>query len=1282
MRKLYKASIIRVLWVFALLLAFSNVAQSQYCAPSYNNPCFNPGVTDDNINSFSTAGGITNISNLNTGCNGTQPANYIYNSGMTVTVMRGSSFTVQVQCSPGTGFAAFAQGFKIWVDWDQNGVFENNTSNSCETSFNSGSAGFQAFNGTINVPTTATLGMTRMRVRSAFSTVPATPCSNENYGETEDYNVMVVANPTNPGLTVLPVTICAGQTAALSATGGGLIKWYISQTAASFVGIGPNFTTPVLNTTTTYWVQTVINGCPSPRIPVTVTVNPPFSVAPTASVSTVCAGEDVTLTGPAGYASYTWTPAAVFASNTVNPATATIGAATTFTLTVTDAAGCSGSGTVDVGLEAAPPLTIVANTQSICPGESVTLTASGSGNGYNWLAADGLAASTTASVTATPSATTTYSVTANSTSGACPASASIAVTVNPLPIADAGLNTSVCIGSSVQLVATGGGTYSWSPSNGLSNTSIANPLASPNISGSYVVTVTSAAGCVATDDVLVTVNSLPTANPGSGAANCSGTGAQLSGSGGTTYLWTPNTGLNSPNISNPLATPAATADYTLTVTDANGCVSPPSAPITVTVFSQPAAPTITASGPLTFCQGGSVDLSVSGGVSYLWSNGATGATTTITASGTYTVTLTDANGCTSPASAAVVVNVTPGPTAPTITPNGPLVFCQGGSVQLSSSASASYEWSNGTLTQTANIAASGSYTVTIADALGCESTSAPITVTVNPLPASPVITAQSPAAFCPGGSTTLQAPSAASWLWNTGAVTQTIPVNTTGVFSVTVTDANGCTSPVSANFSTTLYPSPAAPVITANGNTTFCQGESVTLSVPAAQSYLWNTGQVSQSITVNSSGTFSVNTIDFNGCPAPLSAPVVVTMNPRPVAPTITAASTLSFCDGETVFLNANPTTGITWSTGATAANIEVGATGAYTATYTDANGCVSYASNSLVVNVIPLANTPVITANGPTDFCQGDSVILSCSNAPSYLWSNGSTSNSITAAASGIYSVTTSSQCPAADMTSDITVQARPIPVPSIDANLTKDCLPSTINFSASTSGIGPFLFDWSFGDGNSATSAQPSHEYIEAGDYSITLTLTDVIGCTGSQTIPNFIEILPRANLQFTIDPPVTTLSDPLVTFTGLTNNASAESWEIEGFGIFNEDQVEILFEDTGAYVVTYSAITAEGCEASKRDTVLIFDEFALYIPGAFSPNEDGLNDVFIPVASGFEAEDYEFQVFNRWGQRIFFTNQLGEGWTGNDVKQDVYIWTITGKSRINKETVEYKGSVTLIN
>jgi gliding motility-associated-like protein len=740
--------------------------------------------------------------------------------------------------------------------------------------------------------------------------------------------------------------------------------------------------------------------------------------------------------------------------------------------------------------------------------------------------------------------------------------------------------------------------------------------------------------------------------------------------------------LNNPNLSNPLATPATTSNYTLTVTDVNGCVSAPSAPVTVTVFTQPAAPTITASGPTTFCQGGEVTLSASGGVTYLWSNGASGSSITVNTSGSYTVVLTDANGCSSPASAAVVVNVTPGPPVPSITANGPLVFCQGGNVQLTSSASNSYEWSTGETGVSMIATTSGVYSVTIADALGCESTSLPITVTVNPLPTQPVITAQSAAAFCPGGSTVLQAPAASSWLWSNGAVTQTISVNTTGVFSVTLTDANGCSSPVSANFATTLYPAPTAPIITATGKTTFCQGESVTLSVPTAQSYLWSNGQTTQAITVNVSGVFSVETVNLNGCQAPTSAPVPVTMNPRPTAPVISAAQTLSFCDGQTVVLNANPTTGITWSTGANTASIEVGATGAYTATYTDPNGCLSFASNSLVVTVIPLANTPVITANGPTDVCQGDSVTLSSSAAASYLWSNGSTSNSITVTSSGVYSVTTGSQCPAANMTDNVTVQVRPIPVPAISADVVKDCLPSIINFGSSTNGIGPFIYSWSFGDGDYASSSFPAHEYVEAGNYTITLTITDVIGCSGSQSIPNYIEILPRANLQFSIDPPVTTLSDPLVTFSGLTSNAYNETWEIEGFGIFNDDQVQILFEDTGAYVVTYSAVTSEGCEASKRDTVFVFDEFALYVPGAFSPNEDGLNDIFVPVASGFEVEDFEFQVFNRWGQRIFSTNQIDAGWDGSDAKQDVYIWTITGRSRINKETVEYKGSVTLIH
>ena len=599
-----------------LLMAFllvwvlcPNAVFAQYCSPSYNNPCFNPGVTDDNINNFSTTGGITNISNLNTNCNGTLPTNYTYHPNMTVTVMRGNSFQVQVQGSQGIAGSSYVQGFKIWVDWDQNGVFENPTANPCEMAFSSGGASLNVFTGTITAPITATLGLTRMRIRSAYNTVPTGPCSNENYGETEDYSVMVLANPTSPGLTVQPITICAGQTATLSATGGGLIKWYSSQTGGTFINLGPTFTTPPLNTTTTYWVQAVVNGCSTQRIPVIVTVNPALTISPSASVATVCAGESVVLTGPAGYSSYTWTPAAVFANNQVNPAIATIGAATTFTLTATNSAGCSGSGTVNVGLELAPSLTIVASDNAICLGETVNLTASGSTNGYNWLSADGLAASTSTSVTVNPAVTTTFSVTANSSSGACPAAASYTITVNPIPSVYAGGPQALCIGGSVNLSASGATTYSWAPAASLSSAIISNPVASPNSTTTYIVTGTSAFGCVATDQVEITVNQLPIANPGLGGTHCFGETTQLNGSGGTSYQWSSAVGLSSATISNPVASPNLTTSYTLTVTDNNGCVSNPSAPITVTVNQLPATPVVSNSGVLTFCAGNDVTLS-------------------------------------------------------------------------------------------------------------------------------------------------------------------------------------------------------------------------------------------------------------------------------------------------------------------------------------------------------------------------------------------------------------------------------------------------------------------------------------------------------------------------------------------------------------------------------------------------------------------------------------------------------------------------------------------------
>ncbi|HUX94429.1 MAG TPA: choice-of-anchor X domain-containing protein [Bacteroidales bacterium] len=150
----------------------------------------------------------------------------------------------------------------------------------------------------------------------------------------------------------------------------------------------------------------------------------------------------------------------------------------------------------------------------------------------------------------------------------------------------------------------------------------------------------------------------------------------------------------------------------------------------------PATPTITPSGPLTFCSGGSVTLTSSAGTTYLWSNGATTQSIVVSTSGSYSVQVTNAQGCQSASSAPATVTVNALPATPTITPGGPLIFCSGGSVNLTSSAGTTYQWSNGATTQTINVNTSGSYTVRVTNAAGCQSApSSPATVTVNPLPA-------------------------------------------------------------------------------------------------------------------------------------------------------------------------------------------------------------------------------------------------------------------------------------------------------------------------------------------------------------------------------------------------------------------------------------------------------------------------------------------------------------------------------------------------------------------
>ena len=427
--------------------------------------------------------------------------------------------------------------------------------------------------------------------------------------------------------------------------------------------------------------------------------------------------------------------------------------------------------------------------------------------------------------------------------------------------------------------------------------------------------------------------------------------------GGQTVVWyTAATGGST--ISNPSISWVGTATfYAAALDNATSCESALRTAVTLTInATQPAA--ITAGGPLSFCQGGSVVLTANNGSSWLWSNGATTQSITVNATGNFTVSVTQSAGCSdvSPVTA-VTVNQLP---VSNISASGATTFCEGTNVVLTASAGNSWLWSNGATTQSITVSTTGNYSVIVTGTGGCTALSAttPVTVNVNP-PA--LINANGVTTFCNGSSVILTASSGNSYLWSNGATTQSITVNTSGNFIVAVTQNGGCVSN-STTTNVTVNPNPAAD-ITANGATSFCQGDNVTLTASPGNNWLWSNGSISQSITVNAAGNYSVTVTDANSCSTASSA-TVVTVSPNPVA-SITASPYIKLYPGLKTTLTANTTPPgvytytwfkngvvVTGANTATLANIDLDDLGSYTVTVTNTTGLAcSNTSNALEIS-------------------------------------------------------------------------------------------------------------------------------------------------------------------------------------------------------------------------------------------------------------------------------------------------------------------------------------------
>ncbi|MGP8217333.1 MAG: hypothetical protein ACLQQ4_17325 [Bacteroidia bacterium] len=949
--------------------------------------------------------------------------------------------------------------------------------------------------------------------------------------ETDECTATATVNITQPTAitpTISYTNTCSGSTngsASVSVSGGTspyTYSWSTSpaQTTTSISSLAAgNYTVTVTDHNSCVATATVSIGT---------NATPTVSITP--SSASICTGSSTSLTA-SGATTYTWAPSTGLSPTTGTAVTANPTSTITYTITGT-ASGCSGTQTVTVTVNSVPTLTVTPSAPSICAGSSTSLTASGAST-YIWSPNTNLSATTGATVTANPSTSTTYTVTGTNSNG-CVNTQTVAVTVNPLPtLTITPSSASICAGSSTSLTASGASTYTWAPNTNLSATTGTTVSANPTSSTTYTVTGTNSNGCVNTQTIAVTVNPLPTLTiTPSSASICAGSSTSLTASGASTYTWAPNTDLSATTGATVTANPSTSTTYTVTGTNSNGCINTQ----TVIVDVNP-VPTITVTPAATsICTGSSTSLTASGANTYIWSpntnlSATTGATVSAnpTSTTTYTVTGTNSNGCAN--TQMVTITVNPLPTL-TITPSSSII-CNGGSTSLTASGASTYTWAPSTnlsattgTTVSANPTSSTTYTVTGTNSSGCVNTQT-VSVTVNATVT--VSIGQVMNVKCNGGdngqaSAGVQGgTSPYTYSWNTSPVqTNSTATNlTAGGYTVTITDANGCTGTATVSIT---QPPALRDSISASTNIT-CYGAnngSATVGVKNGTSpytYSWNTSPVQTNATATNlaAGSYTVTVTDANSCN--ITATVTITQPPA-LRDSISAQTNIdcSQSAGSATVGVKNGTSPYTYSwntspvqTNGTATGLSAGS---YTVTVTDANGC----SNTATATITQLSTLSASATSTSACMPGLGSATASASGGTSpytYSWSPGGNTNStVTDLSGGTYTVTVTDAngCIA---TASATVYIYNVPSVVVSPTAATIAPPQNVSISAfGSGGSSPYSFTWSPSTGlNSTSGATVIASPTVTTTY--TVTINDMFGVCSS-TATSVVTVTPATTTQ----------------------------------------------------------------------------------------------------------------------------------------------------------------------
>lgn len=790
-----------------------------------------------------------------------------------------------------------------------------------------------------------------------------------------------------------------------------------------------------------------------------------------------------------------------------------------------------------------------------------------------------------------------------------------------------------------------------------------------------------------------------------------------------TYSWTPTIGLNPTNTYTTIANPTASTVYTVQVNPIGqtNCMQAQSSTITVT---SAVAPTITpVSAMCTNASSVSLSATPAGGT---WS--LTPATSTVgvftpslATVGSNTVTyLYGGAGCAQTATATIAIEqFVPATITGTINP----ICLPGSTVNLSTALTTSTlgagVWSgNGVTGNTFNpsVAGVGTHTLTyntnsVPTTSLCPATGT-IAVQLNSV-AQPTITAVNPLCTNASAITLTVTPTGGTWsgtgvtpagvftpslatvgnntyTYSVGAST-CAAVNTTTISveqfvpsTITGSIAPLCITNSAVNLSTALTTSTLGTGVWSGNGVT---GTSFDPAVAGA-----GTGTAVHTLTYS---TNSVPTVTL--CPS--TSTIDVTVNSL-VQPTITAAG--PYCDNYAAQnMTVTPTGGV-WSAGTVGSIVSAGGSfspisslvGNNTLMYTITNGpCVN--TETVGITVVHFVPATITNTVGPYCIYDAGTNLQMIAQFPGGTWSGpGVTGTNFipTNAGAGVHVVTYStnpSPLLYCGTTETISITVNPKPEANAFPNILSGCNPVSVDYATSSYPTGQAI--WDFGDGTVRdTGLIVNHLYTVPGTYTATLYYTDAIGCKDTTTATSAVTSNPLPIASF--DPSVveTTVVDGQVEFTNQSTvlGDNTYSWDIGG--LYNSSNVDesYLFVNSGNFVVTLVATTPEGCVDDTSVVIVVNPDVVLYVPNAFTPGADALNDefqIFLPP-TGVDFSTFNLVIFDRWGEQIYKTTDVNQFWNGSKnnsgetLKQDVYVYKITFKDE-KKKSYEKIGHVTLL-